>query len=448
MRFKCKIKENIDYFSEYDILPCRKGCVSMLIQFTVSNFASIRDQVTLSMLADSDTEHEDILLPFNRIRLLPSAVIYGANAAGKTNIIRAFTAAILTIRESNQKQITDPLEYMMPFRFDEDTLNKPCHFDFIFTVGHVKYAYGFSADAVQVYNEYLYVYNTAKPSLIFERSGSEYKFIRAKQSRFEKYKGKNTNNKLFLATATAWNCSETEEAYRWFAEKIDTYDNASLALTMLPVLANDKDGSLKRYVLDMLHTADINVSGYTVASRNISPDEIQADPIAKNIFLQFSGKNSFYKQYEINTEHIVHNNGKEQAYFLPFQLESEGTKRFVYIIPIIKAALENGKTILIDEIDSSLHPSLVDYLVGIFNDKEKNPNGAQLICTTQDVSLLSLKRFRRDQIYFAEKDNKTAATDLYSLDEFAPRKNADIQKGYLEGRYGAIPFIGSEAVEW
>jgi AAA15 family ATPase/GTPase len=137
----------------------------------------------------------------------------------------------------------------------------------------------------------------------------------------------------------------------------------------------------------------------------------------------------------------------KKSYSLPFRMKSEGTRRFVYISPIIKMAIESGKTVIIDEIDASLHPFLVDYILGIFSDREQNPNGAQLIVTTQDVSLLSLNRFRRDQIYFVEKDNRTGVTDLYSLDEFAPRKNADIRRGYLQGRYGAIPAIG-DGMEW
>lgn len=424
----------------------------MLIQFTVSNFASIRDEVTLSMLADSDREHEDILIPFRKEHLLPHIAIYGANAAGKTNIIRAFTAAIMTIRESNSKQVTDTLERMMPFAFDDEKKNEPCKFDFIFTVENVKYAYGFTADTSKVYEEYLYAYKSSKPSMIFERSDvSDYKFVQADRRKFIEYAQKNTENKLFLATATAWNCKKTEEAYRWFAENIDTYNSDMLESMMQPVLANDPDGELQAYVTSMLHTADINVSGYTVRTSNFKPEDLAGIPSMPGLNLMqqiVDGKPGVLKKYEITTEHVIEGPDGKKTYTLPFQLESDGTRRFVYISPIIKAALEKGKTIIIDEIDASLHPFLVDYILSIFSDREKNPDGAQLIVTTQDVSLLSLKRFRRDQIYFVEKDNRTGVTDLYSLDEFAPRKNADIRRGYLQGRYGAIPVIGERGIEW
>lgn len=420
----------------------------MLIQFTVSNYASIRDEITLSMLADATTDHHNMLIPFRKERILPFAAIYGANAAGKTNIMRAFTAAIMTIRESNNRQITDPLIRMMPFAFDEHKSLEPCRFDLIFTVRDVKYVYGFTADTARVYEEYLYEYRSSKPSMIFERTNvSDYQFVRSKYNKFNAYVQKNTDNKLFLATATAWNCKETEAAYRWLAESIDTYDTEALESQMPAVLADDPDSDLQRYVTSMLHAADINVSGYTVRQSDLGPEDIAGMPLG--LIRQMAGERmTQMKKYEITTEHDIACADGIKKYTLPFQLESNGTRRFVYISPIIKNAIDKGRTIFIDEIDASLHPFLVDYILRIFADKDQNPNGAQLIVTTQEVSLLDLDRFRRDQIYFAEKDNRTGATDLYSLDEFAPRKNADIRKGYLQGRYGAIPVIGGEGIAW
>lgn len=420
----------------------------MLIQFTVSNFTSIRDEITLSMSADHDREHEDALIPFRKERILPSAAIYGANAAGKTNIMRALTAAIMTLRESNGRQITEPLLRMLPFAFDEQHQSEPCRFDLIFTVGDTKYAYGYTADRARVYEEYLYVYKTAKPSMIFERTNvTEYRFVAADRKRYGEYVQKNTDNKLFLATATAWNCKETEEAYRWLAEGIDTYNNETFENQMPAVLADDPDGALQQYVTGMLRAADINVSGYTVKQSDLAPEDMAGIPIG--LFRQMAGGQAGQiRKYEITTEHRITGADGERTYSLPFHMESEGTRRFVYMSPVIKSALEIGKTVVIDEIDASLHPFLVDYIIRIFADREQNPHGAQLIVTTQDVSLLSLELFRRDQIYFVEKDNRTGVTDLYSLDEFAPRKNADIRRGYLQGRYGAIPAIGEGGVDW
>lgn len=129
-------------------------------------------------------------------------------------------------------------------------------------------------------------------------------------------------------------------------------------------------------------------------------------------------------------------------------MESKGTQMLFSYAPIFQTALKQGKTIIIDEIDSGLHPVLVQYLIQLFNNPKINTKGAQLIFNTHDINLLDLDLFRRDQIYFVEKDNQNGISDLYSLDEFAPRKTDNIQKKYLQGRYGAIPCIGAEGIKW
>ena len=144
--------------------------------------------------------------------------------------------------------------------------------------------------------------------------------------------------------------------------------------------------------------------------------------------------------YITSTKHIV--NGKE--YFLDIEEESLGTKAIFSFIPVIKDVLDNGKIILIDEFDKSLHPFIVKYLVEIFNDKEINKNNSQLIFNTHDTNLLDLNLFRRDQIWFTEKNPETGESDLYPLDDFKVRKDENIEKGYLLGRYGGVPFLTND----
>ena len=154
------------------------------------------------------------------------------------------------------------------------------------------------------------------------------------------------------------------------------------------------------------------------------------------------------KQFRLETIHqITEGNGTVNTYKLPFDSESEGTKLLFAYGPIIMEAFEKGRTIVVDELDNSLHPSLARYLIGLFNDPEVNKNGAQLIFNSHDVSLLDLELFRRDQVYFVEKNNDSGITDVYSLADFSPRKSENIQKGYLQGRYGAIPFPEG-GIEW
>lgn len=410
--------------------------IIMLIQFTAGNYASIRDEITLSMVAGKGKEHEEILIPFNKEKILPSAAIFGANAAGKTNIQKAMTAAILFIRNSNTLQVGNLIPLMIPFLMDDDHKNKPCFFDFIFTVNGIKYQYGFSADSKSVKEEYLYKYNSSRPTTIFERTNTSNYDFKTNESKLRKYVEKNTENKLFLSTATMWNCELTKEPFMWFINGIDTYSEDTLKQAEYQEIV-EGDSSTKSFINKLLSNADINIIDYNVDSNDISSSDIPKELLPMGLPIQ---EDTVFKKVTINTFHMVGENGDEKIYQMPFESESEGTKRLFIFAPLIKKALENGSTMMVDEIDSSFHPVLLNYLISIFNNRSINKNGAQLIFNTQSLTQMSLDILRRDQIYFVEK-NLLAASDLYSLDDFSPRKEEDIRKRYLQGRYGAIPTI-------
>lgn len=419
----------------------------MLIQFGVSNYKSIREEVILSALAGSDKAHEDELRSFRKEKILPSLAIYGANAAGKSNLFKALAAALIIIRTSNGRQINETIPLIAPFSFDEESKTKPTRFSFIFTTKQSKYEYGFSADSQKVYEEYLYEYKTAKPSKIFERSETgKYSFVASLEKEFRAYADKNTDNKLFLSTATAWNCEKTKDAYMWFAESIDTFGGDRLEGMVMPELEKDTDGKLQSFVTKMLQEADINISGYHFKTSDVKVSELPSTALPAGVEIKIPFEK--IKQYEMLTKHLIQGEQGRSEYQLPFDDESEGTKRLFFYAPFIKRAMEKGNAIVIDEIDNSLHPLLALMLINLFHDKKINKNGAQLIFNTHDVSLLDLDYFRRDQIYFVEKNNLTGVTDLYSLDEFSPRKTENIRKGYLQGRYGAIPVVGYGGLEW
>lgn len=404
----------------------------MLIQFAVENYMSLRDETVLSMNAGAGSELRENLQDYQDGYLLPTAAIYGANAAGKSNIFKAMTAALRIIRESNDRQIDRAVPFIHPYAFDEEHRHLPSKFDFTFVINHVKYQYGFSADSSKICDEYLYKYSSKLPSLIFERTNTkDYKYTKSNESKLKQYEEKTAPNKLFLATATNWNCELTKEAYLWFAKGIDTYNNANFNITLdaLEVFAHGGD-SLQSFITSLLKTADINITGYSIDSQT------------KNL------PEGLLKAYALRTNHIVTNDDTTCEYTLPFDAESEGTKRIFIFGPIIKDALEDGRTIVVDEIDNSLHPLFLEYLIQLFNNRETNPNKAQLIFNTHSVETLSLDLLRRDQIYFVEKNHENGVTELYSLDEFSPRKTENVRKGYLQGRYGAIPNIGLEDLAW
>lgn len=433
-------KNTFEYSSQQEYNVKQKGMLRMLIQFSVENYKSIKERIYFNLLANNDGEHPDYTMEAAKDRVLKAAAVYGANASGKSNLFDAMKAAILMIRLSNQRQITDPLP-MIPFAFDEAWKKQPSSFDFIFEAKGIRYSYGFSADREKVYSEYLYVYHTAKPTKIFERTDCDVYSITVKEKKLKEITEKNTANKLFLATATAWNYKGTEDAFRWFANHIEICEEyGALKKASFDCYEQDDDGALKSFSTRLLMHADFNISDYNFVSDIISGDEIWEmlpNEVRVGLTKPLSGK-----KIELNMLHrFCNSHGDPMDLPLSFELESKGTKNIFYFAPALMEVLKNGKTLVIDEIDNSLHPLLVEYILQLFYDPEINKSNAQLIFNTHDVNLLNLDHFRRDQIYFTEKNPEDGSTDLYSLAEFSPRKTENIQKGYLQGRYGAVPII-------
>ena len=420
----------------------------MLIQFSVKNFKSFKDKIVFSMEAGKENEHKENIIDELGEKILKTSAVYGANASGKTNLINAFTASILMIRKSNTRQIGERLGEMIPFAFDEETKNKPCEFEFIFTTKGSKYIYGFSADKEKVYDEYLYQYLTAKPTRIFERTNTnQYKFLQSDESKLNTLKTQNTENKLFLSTATTWNYEKTQNPFLWFAKDIDTYvGGLTLTEQAIDAYNNDQKEDLKKFTLKLLKEADIDIKDF-----NIEIKESEVDP---NIMIMFNGQRPgpiSQKRQDVRIK-IIHeikdDDDKIKKYELNYLNESLGTQILFSFAPVLKDVFENGKTIIIDELERSLHHSLVKMIIKFFDNPEINKGNAQLIFNTHDTSLLSLKMFRRDQIWFTEKNSEKGTTEIYPLDDFSVRKTENIQKGYLNGRYGAIPFVDTGDTMW
>lgn len=415
----------------------------MLVQFTVENFLSIRDKVYLSLEPSKDSEHPENLITKGDYKAVNSVAIYGANASGKSSLFKAITVALIMIRNSNNVQVTDKLP-MTPFKFDFESRNKPTPFEFTFIAKDGrKYIYGFSATTEKVVEEYLYCYNTSKPTLLFDLNENEKpKFNRAYKVKLEAAYQMNTANKLFLATATTWNVECTKSPFEWLAESIDTFtDVMELGGVAFEKYRTDENRKYIEFTKNLLKQADINISSIEVDAKEVMggpalPFQIV---VQGKIIPPNEGK---HYDVEITTGYtVVDENGEKTEFSLTLQEESIGTQLLFFYGPLLKDAFEKGKTIVLDEIDKSMHPSLVKFIMNLFRDPDVNKNGAQLIVTTHETGILSLEMFRRDQIYFTEKDSKSGVTDLYSLDEFSVRKTENIEKGYLMGRYGAIPFL-------
>lgn len=415
----------------------------MLVQFTVENFLSIRDKVYLSLEPSKDSEHPENLITKGDYKAVNSVAIYGANASGKSSLFKAITVALIMIRNSNNVQVTDKLP-MTPFKFDFESRNKPTSFEFTFIAKDGrKYIYGFSATTEKIVEEYLYCYNTSKPTLLFDLNENEKpKFNRAYKVKLEAAYQMNTANKLFLATATTWNVECTKSPFEWLAESIDTFtDVMELGGVAFEKYRIDENRKYIEFTKNLLKQADINISSIEVDAKEVvgGPALPFQIVVQGKIIPPNEGK---HYDVEITTGYtVVDENGEKTEFSLTLQEESIGTQLLFFYGPLLKDAFEKGKTIVLDEIDKSMHPSLVKFIMNLFRDPDVNKNGAQLIVTTHETGILSLDMFRRDQIYFTEKDSKSGVTDLYSLDEFSVRKTENIEKGYLMGRYGAIPFL-------
>lgn len=424
----------------------------MLLQFSVENFKSFKNKAVLSLEASTDKTLPMNLIETGKDRILRSAAIFGANAAGKSNIFSALTAAIVFIRHSNAMQVSEPIFSIIPYKFNSDNINMPTSFEFVFLSEGKKYVYGFSATQREVISEYLYVYNTSKASTIFERTNTnQYKFTSPDLKKILlPLTERNTNNKLFLATATAWNCEVTRTAFLWFERGINTYttDSEQLLQQTAPIFENDTDNSLRRFTIGLLHEADININDYEFETKEVSREQfLQQVPQELRVLVSTLPTES-NKQIRIETVHTIDEEGNKRNCNLALAEESKGTRSIFLFAPVLKRAFETGETLCIDEFDACLHPLLENYLVSLFNNPAINKANAQLIVSSHSMILMSQRYFRRDQIYFVEKDRKTGVSELYSLDEFSPRKEEDIRKAYMLGRYGSIPDIPGEADLW
>lgn len=409
----------------------------MLIQFSIKNFMSIKDKVTFSMLASKDKEHEENLIKGEKENFLRSAVIYGANASGKSNLFKALNIVVLMLRNSNNMQPNMLLPFA-PFKFDNETIKEKSEFEFILKLDEIKYVYGFKSDHHKIYEEYLYYYPNGKQTEIFERTNvNDYHFTKT-ENELQDIKEKNIENKFFLATATTWNYEKTKPVYEFLTNGLKVvFEYDPLRGYAFEQYNIDKTGELRKFSLNLLRKTDLNISDYNVKNIDITQERLLAIPPELRPLMT-----NGIKGYNVTTKHAFKDEkGNVSGGILDFEEESVGTKNMFLLIPCIKDTLEKGSVMIIDELDKSLHPLLVNYIVKLFNNPEINKKGAQLIFNTHDTNLLSLTIFRRDQIWFTEKNYKNGSTDIYPLDEFPVRKNENIQKGYLNGRYGAIPFI-------
>jgi AAA15 family ATPase/GTPase len=423
----------------------------MLIQFSVRNFRTFKEKATLSLIAsnyDKDREAENILEDANfNLRLLKSAVIYGANASGKSKLMEALNfMRRFAISSSREGQKGDEIE-VHPFSLNVETENEPSEFEVIFTYNNVMYRYGFEANKKVVVSEWLYYRPKTKEVELFFR---DYQNFDLHARNFSKgslavKEGLVRDNALLLSLAAQLNDATSIQVLEWFRNlkiisglREEGYQGFTMSRT--------KDPLHKQKILELLKAADLGIQDIKLEMLDIDalPKDMPKE-LRERLIKESKDENAEIFS-DIITTHKKYNTDRQFVENINFSMdddESSGTQKFFALTGPVLNVLESGFTLVVDELDSKLHPNLICKLVSLFNSKELNPKNAQLIFNTHDTNLLSSGLFRRDQIWFTEK-NKFGEARIYSLSDFKTdevRKTEPFEDNYIRGKYGAIPFL-------
>jgi uncharacterized protein len=406
----------------------------MLLEFRIGNFRSIKDIQTFSMVSSTDKTHTSHIegtgitaIP----HVLKSAVIYGANASGKTSLLMAFDYFKTVVAESATFIQPGQTYNLQGFKLDDAFADKPSIFEIDFLLNGLRYTYDFQMTPSRFLSESLSVYRTNRPTLVFARSfdGKKdvYEFGTYLTGPKKIWEESTRSNALFLSTAAQLNSEQLLPIYQWITSNI-VYFPAQSKINMehSTALLATREGQEK--VKSFMESADLSIDEISTSNR-------------KSHYFQnpLSSSNALAEDREVKVPVFKHVSPNGSATFELYE-ESTGTQRLFSLVAPVLDVLKEGRILLVDELDASLHPLLMRLLINMFHSKDKNTNKAQLIFTTHDTSLLDPIFFRRDQIWFTEKDSNQA-TLIYPLTDFSPRKKEALEKGYLMGRYGAIPFI-------
>jgi uncharacterized protein len=417
----------------------------MLIEFQVANFRSFRDRQTFSMVATADVRHRDSntfdagLPGFDR--LLRSCAVYGPNAAGKTNLLRAlqFLQGLILNSASSTPGTAPPYS---PFKLSRSTRGRPSEFQVTFVQNGTRYEYGVAMDAERIVEEWLMEYVNPRGRAIFERTYEakeqqyEWSFSSFLKGQRALWKEATRPNALFLSTAIQLNSAQLLPVYEWFQKRLvviagDASLNPALTLKLL-----DRPGG-KEKLLPFLREADAGITGIDIR-REALPAGAGAMMIIGSPYMeqQVPGQPA-PNLLKITLSHAA---GARDEIGLDISEESAGTQVLFRSAGAWLDVFDGGQVLLFDEIDTSLHPLLTRLLVERFHSNTTNGRNAQLIFTTHNTGFLDQELFRRDQIWFIEK-GPDGASKLYPLTDFKPRNDEVLERWYLRGRYGALPVL-------
>lgn len=418
----------------------------MIIEFTVENYRSIKSAQTLSMIADSGRKKSDNVADLGELRLLKSAVIYGHNASGKSNVIQAFHDFSYLIENSLSLKRGEKIDLYQPFRLNKTTLQQPTSFCLDFIYDHVKYTYQFSYTQESFVEERLEKYSnfsSEKGQALFSRQGDN--ITLGKELANLENETQILSNHLFLPEigGTSDKHKLLGDLFLYFRKArvwnaTDTMGMTLITKAVTKGLIEEGNQSWKEALRKLIKVADIKIEGITTKETTAEeytfpesiPEEVRSDFIEQN-------------RYKAFITHQAFDDDKNTSDLIKFDLEdeSEGTKSLFALGGLLLAALEKGNIIFVDELENSLHYKLSRFLVKLFHHPKTNPNNTQLIFATHETTLLSKGLFRKDQIWFTKKD-KYGETDLYSAQDFDEvRDDTPFDKWHKEDKFNTEPNI-------
>lgn len=425
----------------------------MIIQFLVRNFKVFKDEALLSMVASNydkaDREQDNVIHePVFDLRLLKSAVIYGPNASGKSRFFEAVQfMRNFVIRSAIHGQAGDTIA-VDPFRLNPSTREQGSEFEITFLDNGEIFRYGFEADSEKVVAEWLYHRPKTKETEIFTRDFQDIKFhkTRMKGAKMLVEQKMIRDNALFVSVAAQFNLELAKRVVNWF-KKLQIISGLKEEGYHFYTMSKTQDIASKSRILDLVQRADlgiINITAKTLDANSIPED--MPDGL-KEMIRQKSREEGAEFFFDVETTHKTYDDDRNPVDTATFSLdqdESSGTKKFFALTGPVLEVLDKGLILVVDEFDSKLHPNLAGKLIELFNSKITNKNNAQLIFNSQNTNLLRAGLFRRDQIWFTEK-NRYGEAQLYSLADFktnSVRKEENYEEKYIQGKYGAVPFTG------
>ena len=421
----------------------------MILRFRFRNFRSFRKEQELSLIASNLGDLPDVVRRPKGLSegLLPVAAIYGANASGKSNVLMGLSFMEEAVRNSQRTWSPDKPIRVDPFLLAGEQDNTMT-FEVDLLIEGVQYEYGFSLDSERIHREWLNAYPSGRKQTWFSRDVGQprvFKFGKQLSGENRAIENLTRKNSLFLSAAAQNNHEQLLPIYNWFGDKLFFISDRRPFQSLIQLTAElCKDDTVRARVSSLLAAADLGIVGVDVSEE--APDEnfakflqaLRTEYSSTDAGPMFDGVDTRQPSLSVAWRHRGF--GSTEIPFRESQ-ESAGTLIWFGLLGQVLHAIEDGSTLCVDELDSSLHPLLAAEIVRYFNDPKRNSNGAQLIFNTHDTNLLDATLLRRDQVWFVEKD-RAGSSHLYPLTDFKPRRHENLERGYLQGRYGAIPFVG------